>query len=609
MRDKEEKVELTIEDINPIIDGVLPTTIQRIISTNVKNIPHSAIPEGDVIKSYSRRLLLNAFEECKVVIAKDEVIKYVLNYLNGSNIPEQFKLTESDAQKLRSLIKKGLTKTNIIDNIDWIADKINSLNSKLKQMLRSSSDLKELSKRVEKSIQLISAFLDLKKECQKEPQQFFRHKELHGCQVKSSLKQPQTIFKSFSDYQNPEIEFFEFINLKQNPIPLLPTIDKYIFDYLGNPINPPKKEKKEKHEQEQKQKEEKEEQENDKASKADKYAKDERDEKHKQKQKDEKEEQENHKSNETQTEKEKERKQKERKNRKKKGKEISKEEREQQEKEKEERERERKRKEKFQESTQNIIYTKFMDHNFMRSEPNTVIFWSKCEIFLKDMTANLIWLNILNRRSVLKRVTNKSTVPQFSGMNSSALIGYLLKRRPLVDVWKSNDLETIPGSGIANRTPFNELSRTFAQRASGVVFFISGDKDPETGKYGDTWENIEKPALLNNPLVTIIIEIDIFNPEKVKSITFPHGIKKEIKSEFPIFSNLKPQIKYIDYTSTPIQFIGFGKNPITNPLITIIPFQPTKRAKSPPKLPKPLPPGNSQRRYLKTLKRSNSLYF
>lgn len=260
----------------------------------------------------------------------------------------------------------------------------------------------------------------------------------------------------------------------------------------------------------------------------------------------------------------------------------------------------------FQESVQNIVYTKLMDDNFMRSEPNTVIFWSKCDITKQDIANNSSLQNIFNMPSTLIKIRkNNNELPEnINGANASAMIAYSLNRRPLVDVWKSNDFATIPGNQSANHAPFNELSRTLAERAAGTVFFVSGDKDPTTNKYGDTWENIEKPALMKNPNITMIIEINVKNPEEVKTITFPHGITQEIKSQYPIFKNLKQQIQKIDYESKTIKYIDRTEHSLDDPLNKVNLNHPIKRTKSPIK---PLQLRNSQQTNIQKAKRRNSL--
>lgn len=119
------------------------------------------------------------------------------------------------------------------------------------------------------------------------------------------------------------------------------------------------------------------------------------------------------------------------------------------------------------------------------------------------------------------------------------------------------------------------MSRLLAERASGEVIFVSGDKDSTTQKYGNTWENIEKPTLMKNPDVTMIVEIKIKDPSEVKTITFPHGITQEIKTKYPIFANLKEEFMKIDYYVQPIKFTSLKRHMIGSEAV--------KRSKSPVK--------------------------
>lgn len=224
----------------------------------------------------------------------------------------------------------------------------------------------------------------------------------------------------------------------------------------------------------------------------------------------------------------------------------------------------------FLESVQNIVYTKLMDSDFMRSDPDVTMFWSHCDLKGDDIanSCNGIWKDICKKQIWIDKVQRRNAAnplpPNIEGATISSMVAYSLRRRPLVDVWKSNDLARIPGNAVANRAPFNELSRTFAERASGVVIFASGDKDAE-GRYGDTWENIERPALMANNNVTMIIEIDIKNPDCIKTITFPHGITPQIKAQYPMFKDLKAEIREIDYISQPVKYKDIDGNNLPDP--------------------------------------------
>lgn len=254
---------------------------------------------------------------------------------------------------------------------------------------------------------------------------------------------------------------------------------------------------------------------------------------------------------------------------------------------------------------QDLIYTSIIDKNFMRSEPNSVVFWSKCDVpdstviannqFWNESLSQDIWGN--NRNSHIPSTT------KLLGDQTSDTIAHSLNRHTLRDVWKYNIDNGKTLVGNINKPVFNEMSKLLAERASGEVIFISGDKNPTTDKYGDTWENIEKPTLMKNPDVTMIVEIDVKEPNKVKTITFPHGITQEIKSKYPIFANLKKQIQKIDYTSNPIQYISYGGRSLSNPLTEINTIQPIKRIKSPIK---PLQLRNSQRTNNQKITRTNS---
>lgn len=265
---------------------------------------------------------------------------------------------------------------------------------------------------------------------------------------------------------------------------------------------------------------------------------------------------------------------------------------------------------------QDIIYTSLINKNFMRSEPNSVVFWSKCD-FSEDALQNLrqenndfwnpsftqnIWGN--NRNDTFdNRNTSNLQDSSLKGDQVSDTIAHSLNRHTLRDVWRYNIDGGTTVRGNNNVPVFNEMSRLLAERASGEVIFVSGDKDSTTNKYGNTWENIEKPTLMKNLNVTMIVEIDAKNPRKVKTITFPHGITKEIKTKYPIFASLKKQIHKIDYTLNPTQYIDFTERSITNPLIRDNPVH-VKRPKSPVK---PLQLRNSRQINDKKIKRTNSM--
>lgn len=94
----------------------------------------------------------------------------------------------------------------------------------------------------------------------------------------------------------------------------------------------------------------------------------------------------------------------------------------------------------------------------------------------------------------------------------------------------------------------------------------------------------------------MIVEIDVKNPNKVKTITFPHGITQEIKAKYPIFANLKEELKEIDYSVQPIKFTSLKRH--------IIGSEAVKRSKSPVK---PLQLRNSKQIDGKKIKRTKSM--
>lgn len=226
---------------------------------------------------------------------------------------------------------------------------------------------------------------------------------------------------------------------------------------------------------------------------------------------------------------------------------------------------------------QDIIYTKLEDPNFMRSDPNTTIFWSKCDFILQNGDTNNIFWQQQDRKAQIIPSTSQRVVKEVSGDKTSDVVAHSLKRCTLKDVWRYNiDSGQIP-LGQNNQEAFNELSKLFAERASGTVVFVSGNKDTN-GKYGDTWENFEKPALKNNPDVTLIVEIDIRDPRKTKTITFPHGITPQIKAQYHIFKNLKDNVGEIDYASQPIKYKDLQGNNLDKPYMA----NPLQRSSSPP---------------------------
>lgn len=158
---------------------------------------------------------------------------------------------------------------------------------------------------------------------------------------------------------------------------------------------------------------------------------------------------------------------------------------------------------------QDVIYTASVDENFMRSEPNAVVFWSRCDFSPDDLTAlqgNDFWGPSFNQNiwgdngndTFSNRNAPRLQNSYVKGAQSSDVVAHSLKRHTLRDIWRLN-IDNGKFAKGSNVPVFNEMSRLLAERASGEVIFVSGDKDSTTNKYGNTWENIEKPTLMKNP--------------------------------------------------------------------------------------------------------------
>lgn len=169
--------------------------------------------------------------------------------------------------------------------------------------------------------------------------------------------------------------------------------------------------------------------------------------------------------------------------------------------------------------TGSVLLKGYLDNNdFFRMPPNTSLFWSKCDI--ADIMNNEVigTYKYFEKERVKDKVNNNGIL---QGLESSRTVANILCMETLREIIESTD-------GNPQRKIWNLASWIMAHEASGTVFMLSG---AEADDVSSTWQSIELPELMRNKNVDMIVNIDLKEPEKIKKIIFPNGLKAKRLSE------------------------------------------------------------------------------
>lgn len=94
------------------------------------------------------------------------------------------------------------------------------------------------------------------------------------------------------------------------------------------------------------------------------------------------------------------------------------------------------------------------------------------------------------------------------------------------------------GFDDGNRANWQYASELFAKNANGIAFVLKSEKNDSDLKNRksinslNVWVDVERPNLMLNKHVDMIVELDLFNPEKVNSIILKSNQTKKDKNYF-----------------------------------------------------------------------------
>lgn len=171
--------------------------------------------------------------------------------------------------------------------------------------------------------------------------------------------------------------------------------------------------------------------------------------------------------------------------------------------------------------------------NFMKKPANTSFFFAGGELrpdqfktidksFYTESDIKFLLSNLKTRHGNVctrTRDLQKIVCEKYGAIDTNAFLPYV---------------QNAQGAGNNEETFWQTISRYQARGCEGEVLAMLGHKDDK-----NIWETIEKPELLKNPKVTVIIEISPEQPKLPTRIIFPHGLTEQIKSNYtPMFDNI-----------------------------------------------------------------------
>lgn len=193
------------------------------------------------------------------------------------------------------------------------------------------------------------------------------------------------------------------------------------------------------------------------------------------------------------------------------------------------------------------------DENFLSFPKDKSLFWCNCDLAVinsDDKKRLEHWKKYLKK--VGDAVKGRVVVPQVAREKNLNII--------------SNHIKNTDNNKVQDDVWIG-LSKIMAERASGVVFVVTGDKIKDTS----IWNTTELPTLMGNNKVTHIVELNIENPDCCKSIRFINSLGNcddNMLKRFGIdFNNdVKGQIKNIARKKGTfmISFDDKNKNPTYN---------------------------------------------
>lgn len=172
--------------------------------------------------------------------------------------------------------------------------------------------------------------------------------------------------------------------------------------------------------------------------------------------------------------------------------------------------------------------------NFMKKPANTSFFFAGGELrpdqfktidksFYTESDIKFLLSNLKTRNGNVctrTRDLQKIVCDKYGAIDTNAFLPYV---------------QNAQGAGNNEETFWKTISRYQARGCEGEVLAMLGHNKDDR----NIWETIEKPELLKNPKVTVIIEISPEQPKLPTRIIFPHGLTEQIKSNYaPMFDNI-----------------------------------------------------------------------
>lgn len=169
---------------------------------------------------------------------------------------------------------------------------------------------------------------------------------------------------------------------------------------------------------------------------------------------------------------------------------------------------------------QEIQKGNFVIHeSFLRTPPNTAAFFAEARVNINELKRN--------------NTTGFFTPQDLKELNDNLIEEGLTQTRFLapiiIDNYGKISISKIFPSGLDDYKKIWQIpSRIFAQRCSGEVLAVIGEKE------GKIWRFYEKPALLDNKNVSVIIEVAPQMPQTPKQLIFPNGLQQDILDIYDI---------------------------------------------------------------------------